>query len=379
VSLIGSAFLDLIVVLTVAAFAGLVVVWPRLHGRAPLVILSRAGLLLIVNLLVLLTAATQLNAQYLFFTSWGDLTGAATAATALSRGGQAAQAAQQTVNGSAATAGTSLTPPPAGVTGSGMITYTVRGPRSGLTGRIVVGLPSGYASPVTASTRYPVLETFGGYPGSTQTWIRTMHLGSLMAAAAGAHRIRPALIVSPQVEFPEGNDTECVNGGPGQPQVETWLAEDVPNWIAHTFRVSTARSSWATAGFSAGGWCAGMLAMLHPAQYSAAVVMGGYFHPDFGPFYEPFTPKSPQARRYDLVMLADKKPPPIAMWLETSRADSLSYSSSAALLRATRVPMAVTATVLKHAGHRLSIWQGEVPAVITWLGSNIPGFAALGT
>ena len=29
------------------------------------------------------------------------------------------------------------------------------------------------------------------------------------------------------------------------------------------------------------------------AQYSAALVLGGYFHPEFGPFYEPYLPGSP--------------------------------------------------------------------------------------
>ena len=139
--------------------------------------------------------------------------------------------------------------------------------------------------------------------------------------------------MAPQVQIPFGVDTECVNGDPGKPQIETWLAEDVPNWIARTFRVTTQRSSWATMGLSAGGWCAAMATMLHPAQYSAAVVFGGYFRPDFGPYYEAFPKTSPLQTRYDLVKLA-RHPPPVALWLEASHADELSYSSIAGLLHA---------------------------------------------
>ena len=66
-SLTGSVFLGAIVVLTIAAFVFLVLRWPSLSGRRPGKVAARAGMLLTVNALVLLTAATQLNAQFLFF------------------------------------------------------------------------------------------------------------------------------------------------------------------------------------------------------------------------------------------------------------------------------------------------------------------------
>jgi hypothetical protein len=114
--------------------------------------------------------------------------------------------------------------------------------------------------------------------------------------------------------------------------------------------------------------------MLHPAQFSAAIVLGGYFRPDFGPAYQPFPPSSPLEARYDLLKLGQRSPPPVALWLETSHADPLSYGSSAALLKVPKPPMAVEATVLQHAGHRISLWQGLLPTALAWLGANIPGF-----
>jgi len=53
-----------------------------------------------------------------------------------------------------------------------------------------------------------------------------------------------------------------------------------------------------------------MVAMLHPAQYAAAIVMGGYFRPEFGPYYRPYPSSSALARRYDLVALSKNRPPP---------------------------------------------------------------------
>jgi enterochelin esterase-like enzyme len=258
---------------------------------------------------------------------------------------------------------------------SGVISFTVKGPLSGLTGKIVVQVPPGYTDQRNATVRYPVIEAFQGIPGSSRQWIDTMKLGDVVAQQARAKRMGPALVVSPQTEIPAGVDTECVNGVGNNPQLETWLAKDVPNWVARTFRVQTHRAAWATIGLSAGGWCAAMVAMLHPAQFSAAIVMGGYFHPEFS-FYYPYPTHGTLARRYDLVALARKNPPPVAIWLETSHADTVSYSSSAAFLKATGPPMSVDATVLQNAGHRLSLWQGLLPSSLTWLGANVSGFKA---
>jgi len=378
-SLTDSGFLGVVAAATVAAFVAVVVAWPRFAGRHPGRIAARVGMLLGVNLLVLLTAATQLNARFLFFADWTDLRGAlggSSTATSVNRGASASGAAHRTVAGTSATAGSTLPPlPTTRVSSTGVISYTVTGPLSGLTGTIMVQLPPGYSRPAD-TTRYPVMETFQGYPSSPAQWIGTMDLGGTMAQAVAARAMRPALIVSPQVEFPAGADTECINGPPGTPQVETWLAQDVPTWVTHTFRVATDRGSWAAIGLSAGGWCAAMTTMLHPAQYAAAIVMGGYFRPEFGAAYHPFPVGSPRAARYDLVALAKRAPPPIALWVESSHSDPVSYSSTADLLKTARSPTAVTATILQHAGHRISLWQGLLPGSLTWLGSNITGFTS---
>jgi hypothetical protein len=66
------------------------------------------------------------------------------------------------------------------------------------------------------------------------------------------------------------------------------------------------------------------------------------------------------------------------MWIETSHADVLSYSSSAQFLRATREPTAVHAVVLQNAGHRDAVWVALEPAALRWLGHNVAGFRPRG-
>jgi len=378
VDLTGGLFGWLVVMLTVGAFAAVVVFWPKVASTGPLRIAARVGMLLGVNLLVVLTAAVQLNDQFLFYAGWEDLAGAingTTTTSSLHSGADAKRALQATPTGPAVTAAaSSVTPlPPGGHVEEGASSYTVAGTLSGVTTTVIVTVPPGY-DPANAATTYPVLETFSGYPGSVSQWVRTMRLRQQLTAQVSAHRMGPAIVVSPQLEVPAGIDTECVDGPAGHPQLETFLTRDVPDWVAAHFRTRAGRGAWATIGLSSGGWCAAMAAMLHPAQYGGALVMSGYFQPVFGAGYQPFGPDSGAGHRYDLVGLARRAPMPLALWVETSRADPLSYASSTALLQAARPPLSVTAIVLRNAGHRIGIWQGLLPEALRWLGATLPGF-----
>ncbi len=380
-SLTGPFLLSLLIIVALAGFVAVVVFVPRVPGSRPGPVLARGGMILGVHLLGLLAAVVALNDQYLFYADWTDLAGAFGApqtATHSHGGGTAAQAAAAPVaGGSGGSVTTPVLPSVPALIGQDqrVLRFTLTGPASGLSGTVLVTLPKGYSATTNQTRRYPVLETFPGYPGGPFQWVDAMNIGTVLDNGAAQKVIGETIVVSPEVEFPAGIDTECVNGPTGRPQVETWLSKDVPDWLIRTFRVNVDRASWATIGFSAGGWCSAMITMLHPDRYSAAVVMGGYFAPEFSWNYKPFTPSSPQGRYYDLISLVRTSPPPVALWVETSHSDALSYPSTSRMLAAVHAPMAIDALVLTHAGHRVSLWQGELPQVLRWLGANIPGFA----
>jgi hypothetical protein len=254
------------------------------------------------------------------------------------------------------------------------LTYTVKGRVSGLTGRVVVELPASYRAPSARTHRYPVIETFHGYPGTPSQWLDSMALDEVLDSESATRQVAPALIVAPQIEIPPGRDTECVDGGPGLPAVDAWLTQDVPDWVTRTFRVRTDRAAWAVAGLSAGGWCAAMASLLYPGRYGAALVFGGYFGVKFGKAYQPWPANSPLRRRYDLVSRVAEAPPPVAMWVETSHSDRTSYSSTERFLKVVRPPLAVHLVEFAHAGHSVLLWAGLVPEAIHWLGSEVPGF-----
>ena len=193
-SLTGSVFLTAILAMTVAAFVGAVVLWPRMSGPGGASIAGRALVLLVVNALVLLTAATRLNADFQFFSDWTDLAGAfahAPSVSVLHGGTSASKAARIEVPHSAARPGAGSSVLPAVSGAATVASYTVSGPQSGITGAVVVQLPPGYTDLRNAQVRYPVLETFQGYPGSPYQWVDTMNLGGVMGSEVSARRMRP--------------------------------------------------------------------------------------------------------------------------------------------------------------------------------------------
>jgi enterochelin esterase-like enzyme len=372
-SLTGAPFLVFVLVATVMALCWAVLRPPTRRG--PRGVLARLGTQAIVSGLVVLSVAVTLNRQNEWYAGWADLLGTGTPVVHSDQGGAGAQEALHAEpTGAGLPTPTASQLPPLPSPGQRVQTFTITGTASGLTGTVLVSLPVGYADPANAGKTYPVIEAFHGYPGLPDVWMQGVNLVPSLDTMAGQGKIAGVIVVAPQIEFPAGQDTECVNGGPGQPQVETWLAKDVPDAMASRLRVSRDRTSWAALGFSSGGWCAAMVPMLHPDVFGAGVVLAGYMSPIFGNAYVPFHAGDAAAKRYQLVALASSAPPPVALWLQTSKADSLSYSSSAALLRAARAPLSIQSQVDVSAGHRISVWADAVPTALAWLAKTMPGF-----
>jgi dienelactone hydrolase len=375
-TLTGTPFLVILAILTVAAFFS-VAAWPP-RARRPVRgfivrLLTQVG----VSALTLALVGVVLNNQNGWYSGWGDLFASGSTSVQKDQGGASetkALAAKPTGPGLDVHVPRKLPPLPA--PGQRVQTFTFAGRQSGLVGQVMVSLPRGYEDPANADKTYPVIEAFHGYPGTPEVWMQGVSLVPSIDSLSDQHLMSDAIVVAPQIEFPPGADTECVDGGKGQPQVETWLSADVPDNVASTLRVRNDRASWATLGFSSGGWCAAMAAMLHPDVFGAGVVLGGYASPEFGKIYRPFRAGDPAAKRYDLVALAQSTPPPVALWLQTSKADVLSYTGSAALLKAARPPLAIQSRVELNAGHRIAVWAGVVPEALTWLGAAITGFKA---
>jgi S-formylglutathione hydrolase FrmB len=372
-SLTGQPLPVALVIAATGLFALVVAGWPRLTRRS-VTLVVRGAQVLALNLVVVLVAGVLLNDQYDFYVSWSDLFGGSSVSTTASRGMSARAAAESTPPGVGLT--TLRMPavlPPLPQPGARIQTYSLTGAVSGVRGTVLVVLPAGYDP--TSHRQYPVIEAFHGYPGVPLSGERALQLPGSLDAVVRSHTVAPAIVVLPQTDNPNRLDTECMNDPSGRgPQVETWLSRDIPDWVVRHFRVSRARTSWATMGYSLGGWCSAMIGMRHPDIFGASVVLMGYFRPEFAPSYDPAAPSSPAALSHDLIAMAHSTPPPLAMWIMAAKDDHRAYKPTMDFLKAAKAPLSVTADILRSGGHRVSIVPSLIPKVMTWLASSLRGF-----
>jgi hypothetical protein len=369
--LTGTPLLVLLGILAVICFAAVVVGLPR-QGRPAVRMVTRGAEVLVLNLVVLTLFGAALNDQYLFYSSWSDLFGSGSTKVESHHGGTQGDVVTAKLRSKGLTGVVQpATLPPLPDPGSRLQAYAVKDPTTGNEGQVLVYLPKGY-NPASHRT-YPVIEGLHGFPGRPMSFAKQDFFG-IADQLTAEHKLAPSIFVLPMIDTPPSLDTECVNGGPGQPQTDTWLSTDIPAWTVRHFRARESRTSWATIGYSFGAWCAAELTMRHPDVFGAGIVLLGYFRPDFSPSYDPLSVAGEGS--YDLVHLAHTNPPPVAMWVLTSHEDPLSYATTSRFLRDARPPLDVSAVVLNHGGHRISVLMPYVPTAFAWLGQTLPGFRA---
>ncbi len=373
ITLTGRALPLLLGALAVGLFVLVVIGRPRPTRRGPRM-LTRGAEVLVLNLVVVLGAGVVLNDQYDFFVSWSDLAGpSAPPATHTAGATPHAAVTARPLGPGLARLRTPAVLPPLPQPGARIQTYAVTGAASGVQGTVLVVLPAGY-NPTSARV-YPVIEAFHGYPGVPLSAEHALQLPGTLDAAVRRHEIAPSIVVIPQTDNPNRLDTECMNAPVGHgPQVETWLSHDIPDWVVHHFRVARTRTSWASLGYSLGGWCSAMIGMRHPDIFGAAVVFMGYFHPEFLPTYDPLAPGSPAALSHNLVRLAATAPPPIAMWVMAAKNDRRAFPTTEAFIKAARAPLSVTSLIESSGGHTVGQVPPLLPKAMTWLSGVLAGF-----
>jgi S-formylglutathione hydrolase FrmB len=160
---------------------------------------------------------------------------------------------------------------------------TLAGPKSGVTAKVWVWLPPEYNDPAYASYGFPVLTLFaGGQSNGYNTWTDDqLPIQVEDANLAKQGKAHPFIMVMPvqNLVADEHKTLDC-SDIPGQPKMETWLTQDVPDFVRANFRTLKSRDGWGLMGASTGAFCSAKLAMQHPDQYKAAVPIDGYFDPD---------------------------------------------------------------------------------------------------
>lgn len=229
----------------------------------------------VAALLIVLTAAAQINVYFGQYRTLGDLTGASTASIS-----PLAVPPSPTAAGVLATAGAPIVSrwvQPAGMPSTGAVhSVQIPGPVSGFApSTAYVYLPAAYHT--SPPPLLPVLVLIAGQPGSPLDWLISGQLKSTMDAFAAAHHGLAPVVVVPDVNGSPTGNTMCMDSQIAK--ADTYLSVDVPAWIKSTLKVDPRPAHWAIGGFSFGGTCAIQMAALHPRIYPSAIDLSGEAEP----------------------------------------------------------------------------------------------------
>ncbi|MFD9905932.1 alpha/beta hydrolase [Streptomyces sp. NPDC059063] len=126
----------------------------------------------------------------------------------------------------------------------------------------------------------PVLVLMAGQPGSPADWITSGQLPDLLDAFAAEHAgLAPVVLVVDPLGGSFDNPL-CMDSRLGN--VQTYLAEDVPDWAAAHLQTATGRAHWAISGLSNGGTCSLQMAVNAPDRYGSFVDISGQDEPTLG-------------------------------------------------------------------------------------------------
>jgi len=247
------------------AFGAVVLVVGNLVGTSVRRKLTALG----TGLLVLLAAGSQVNVYFAEFPTLGALAGTADDDVSPLTG--AVQRPSASVNTPVVDRWTG---PASGA--SQVVTAQIPGTASGFTARdAYIYLPPAYTSP--SPPLLPVLILVPGQPGGPDDWIVSAGLQNLLDQFAAANNgLAPVTVVVDATGSTNGN-TLCMDSQIAK--ADTYLSQDVPNWIGAELGVDTNPAHWVIGGFSYGGTCAIQVATRHANLFPNFIDISGEREP----------------------------------------------------------------------------------------------------
>jgi enterochelin esterase-like enzyme len=279
---------------------------------------------------------------------------------------------------------------------------TVTGLRSHQVRNVYVYLPPQYFQKAYAHYKFPVIELLHGSPGYPETWITVLDVIPTFLSLLVAHPSDAAVLVMPDTDGGQQYGLQCLND-PGGIQDMTFVAQDVPDYIARFVRVQPPGRAWGVSGYSEGGYCAANIALQEPDRYGAAGVMSGYFVP-----IQSQVPKGnkPGGKPYLTNVFAGRPALQVsntpeayitevpisvqlpAFWLAAGAQDKADVSAAASFRQLLQTRQLLQARELLQArpppvpfviiqgGHQGSVWRAALGPMLTWMSPQLAAQAA---
>lgn len=387
-SLLGWPLVAVLAGFTVMLPVGTYLLWSRSRGPRVVRVASRLTLLGLSQLSAVLLVAALINDYGYFYGSWSELIGSTPNIPNYARVAplqiRTMEKAGHTQAQSIAATTIPINPGVTSIGETGWSTQaqwptrgriesvTISGPRSSLSSPALVYLPPQYFQPRYLHTRFPVTEVLAGYPGSALEMVYRLAFPDLQLAEVQAHRASPLVMVmlSPTVVRPR--DTECTDV-PDGPQVETFLAQDLPVAIRSAYRVRP--SGWGVMGVSTGGYCATKIAFDHSDVFTTAVSLSGYYHTLKDNTTGDLWGGSAVLRKLNDPewRLAHQPAPPVSLLVTISREElgPDGYLDTRRFLTLVRNPLRVSSIILPHGAHNFASIGAVIPRALDWLSAQL--------
>lgn len=261
---------------------------------------------------------------------------------------------------------------------------TVPGKASRIRRTAYVYLPPQYFQASFQHYRFPVIELIHGFPGNPQDWITVLSVNTTVNSMIAQGLAKPAVLVMPDASGALGVSLQCLNQWHG-PQDDTYLARDVPDFIAASLRVQPPGSGWGIAGYSEGGFCAANLGVQHGRVFSYAGVLSGYFKPTPNQLIHPNRTVSPFGNRtqefqntpMDLLPSLPARQPIAQFWIGAGGLNVSDVHASQVFrqLLELRQPV-VPFKVVPGGGHTMFTWRILLPQMLAWMTPRLANEAA---
>ncbi|MGH3275239.1 MAG: alpha/beta hydrolase [Streptosporangiaceae bacterium] len=260
----------------------------------------------------------------------------------------------------------------------------VTGRVSHLTRNVYVYLPPQYFQRAYRAYRFPVIELLHGYPGSPQDWITVLNVNETLNSLVSHRLAKPVVLVMPDSNGAIGVSLQCLNQNRG-PQDDTYLSQDLPDYLSAELRVQPPGRGWGIAGYSEGGFCAANLGLQHGNVFSYAGILSGYFAPSSNQLQNPRRLVSPFAnvtqRRLntpidELLALSPRRQ--IAQfWMGAGGSDGSDVRSAQIFRQLLEVHQPdVPLQVVPGSGHTMFTWRVLVPSMLSWMTPRLAREAA---
>ncbi|MCU1343814.1 MAG: esterase [Acidimicrobiia bacterium] len=233
--------------------------------------------------------------------------------------------------------------------------------------------PAFFAQP---RPRLPVVILLSGVPGQPKNWLDGLSTHKVYDQFAAGHEGLAPILVFPDYTGGFTSDRGCVDSG--NINVETYLAVDVPAFVAHTFEPAAGPSSWGIGGFSDGGTCALMVGLRHPDIFGpildfsgdAGPTMNGsrkdYVNQFLGGDDTRYAEHDPQA------LLAGRHfPATTALWLEAGDQEPRKKAATVAIADAARADAITVNLVTKPGQHNFDFWRTCVVDSALWIDQRL--------